>query len=44
MDGTCQTPHQDKLEPLKKILPEAFSEGKIRLGEIKSNPGGRYKL
>ncbi len=39
MDGTSQTPHQEKLEQLKKILPEAFSEGKIDWEKLKATLG-----
>lgn len=39
MDGTSQTPQQEKLEQLKKILPEAFSEGKIDWEKLKASLG-----
>lgn len=39
MDGTSQTPQQEKLEQLKKILPEAFSEGKIDWEKLKATLG-----
>jgi len=29
MDGTSLTPELEKLEALRRVLPEAFSEGKI---------------
>jgi|GEM_PF-5064815 len=29
MDGTSLTPEQEKLNALRQVLPEAFSEGKI---------------
>ncbi len=39
MDGSSQTPQQEKLEQLKKILPEAFSEGKIDWEKLKATLG-----
>lgn len=29
MDGTSLTPEQEKINVLRQVLPEAFSEGKI---------------
>ena len=39
MDGTSQAPQKEKLEQLKKILPEAFSEGKIDWEKLKATLG-----
>ena len=39
MDGTSQIPQQEKLEQLKQILPEAFSEGKIDWEKLKATLG-----
>jgi len=39
MDGTSLTPEQEKLEALRQILPEAFSEGKIDWEKLKATLG-----
>lgn len=39
MNGTSQIPHHEKLEQLKKILPEAFTEGKIDWEKLKATLG-----
>ncbi len=41
MDGTSLTPEKEKLNTLRQILPEAFSEGKI---DTESYAWGKYKL
>lgn len=51
MDGKSLSPHIDKLNQLKQIIPEAFFEGKINwekllvtLGEIDVFANERYVL
>lgn len=39
MDGTSQTPEQEKLKALRQLLPEAFSEGKIDWEKLKATLG-----
>jgi adenine-specific DNA-methyltransferase len=39
MDGLSQTPEQDKINALRQILPEAFSEGKIDWEKLKATLG-----
>ena len=39
MDGLSQTPEQDKINALREILPEAFSEGKIDWEKLKATLG-----
>lgn len=39
MDGTSQTPEQEKLEILKQLMPEVFSEGKIDWEKLKATLG-----
>lgn len=39
MDGTSLTPEQEKLNALRQILPEAFSEGKIDWEKLKATLG-----
>ena len=39
MNGTSQTPTKEKLEQLRKILPEAFTEGKIDWEKLKASLG-----
>ena len=39
MDGASLTPEQEKLNALKQILPEAFSEGKIDWEKLKATLG-----
>lgn len=39
MEGNSLTPQQIKLEELKKILPEAFSEGKVDREKLKATLG-----
>lgn len=39
MDGTSLTPAQEKINALRQILPEAFSEGKIDWEKLKATLG-----
>lgn len=39
MDGTSLTPQQQKLNALREILPEAFSEGKVDWEKLKATLG-----
>ena len=39
IDGLSQTPEQDKINALREILPEAFSEGKIDWEKLKATLG-----
>ncbi len=39
MNGTSLTPEQEKLNSLRQILPEAFSEGKIDWEKLKATLG-----
>jgi adenine-specific DNA-methyltransferase len=39
MDGTSLSPNQEKLSELQKILPEAFSEGKLDWEKLKATLG-----
>ena len=39
MDGTSLTPEQEKLNELRQILPEAFSEGKVDWEKLKATLG-----
>jgi adenine-specific DNA-methyltransferase len=39
MDGTSLTPEQEKLNALRQVLPEAFSEGKIDWEKLKATIG-----
>lgn len=39
MDGNSLTPVQDKIAALKKVLPEAFTEGKIDWEKLKATLG-----
>jgi len=39
MDGTSHTPEQEKLNALRQVLPEAFSEGKIDWEKLKATLG-----
>ncbi|MCH8534121.1 MAG: site-specific DNA-methyltransferase [Flavobacteriaceae bacterium] len=39
MDGTSLTPEQEKLNTLKQVLPEAFTEGKIDWEKLKATLG-----
>jgi adenine-specific DNA-methyltransferase len=39
MDGTSLTPEQEKLNALRQVLPEAFSEGKIDWEKLKATLG-----
>jgi len=39
MDGTSLTPEQEKIQALQKVLPEAFSEGKIDWEKLKATLG-----
>ena len=39
MDGTSLTPEQEKLNALRQILPEVFSEGKIDWEKLKATLG-----
>ncbi|PKP29509.1 MAG: site-specific DNA-methyltransferase [Bacteroidetes bacterium HGW-Bacteroidetes-17] len=39
MDGTSLTPEKEKLNALRQILPEAFSEGKIDWEKLKTTLG-----
>jgi adenine-specific DNA-methyltransferase len=39
MDGTSLTPEQEKLNALRQILPEAFSEGEIDWEKLKATLG-----
>jgi adenine-specific DNA-methyltransferase len=39
MDGTSLTPEQEKINELRQILPEAFSEGKIDWEKLKATLG-----
>ena len=39
MDGLSQTPEQDKINALRQVLPEAFSEGKIDWEKLKATLG-----
>jgi adenine-specific DNA-methyltransferase len=39
MDGTSLTPEQEKLNALRELLPEAFSEGKIDWEKLKATLG-----
>lgn len=39
MDGTSLTPEQEKLNALRQILPEAFTEGKVDWEKLKATLG-----
>lgn len=39
MDGTSLTPEQEKLNALKQVLPEVFSEGKVDWEKLKATLG-----
>ena len=39
MDGTSLTPEQEKINTLRQVLPEAFSEGKIDWEKLKATLG-----
>lgn len=39
MDGTSLTPEQEKLNALKKVLPEVFAEGKVDWEKLKATLG-----
>ncbi len=39
MDGTSQTPQEEKLKALQALLPEAFAEGKIDWEKLKATLG-----
>jgi len=39
MDGTSLTPEQEKINELRQVLPEAFSEGKIDWEKLKATLG-----
>ena len=39
MDGNSLPPQQEKIEALRQILPEAFSEGKIDWEKLKATLG-----
>jgi len=39
MDGTSLTPEQEKINDLRQVLPEAFSEGKIDWEKLKATLG-----
>ncbi len=39
MDGTSITPKQEKLNALRQILPEAFTEGKVDWEKLKATLG-----
>src|SRR5690554_1293228 len=39
MDGLSQTPQELKLQQLKEILPEAFTEGKVDWEKLKATLG-----
>ncbi|QFG54493.1 site-specific DNA-methyltransferase [Chryseobacterium sp.] len=39
MDGTSLTPEQEKINALRQLLPEAFSEGKIDWEKLKATLG-----
>ena len=39
MDGQSPTPDKTKLQQLKELLPEAFSEGKIDWEKLKATLG-----
>ncbi|GAB6089767.1 site-specific DNA-methyltransferase [Spirochaeta dissipatitropha] len=39
MNGTSLTPEQEKINALRKILPEAFSEGKVDWEKLKATLG-----
>lgn len=39
MDGTSLTPEQEKLNELKKVLPEVFAEGKVDWEKLKATLG-----
>lgn len=39
MDGTSLTPEQEKLNALRQVLPEVFSEGKIDWEKLKATLG-----
>lgn len=39
MDGTSLTPEQEKINALRQVLPEAFSEGKIDWEKLKATVG-----
>jgi len=39
MDGTSLTPEQEKINELRQVLPEAFSEGKIDWEKLKATIG-----
>ncbi len=39
MDGTSVTPEQEKINALRQVLPEAFSEGKIDWEKLKATLG-----
>lgn len=44
MDGTSLTPEQDKLNAIRDILPEAFTEGKIDWEKLKATLGGNVNF
>ena len=44
MDGTSLTPEQEKINALRQVLPEAFTEGKARLGKTESHAWSKYKF
>lgn len=39
MGGTSLTPEQEKLNALRQVLPEAFSEGQLDWEKLKATPG-----
>lgn len=39
MDGTSLTPEQEKLDALRQVLPEVFSEGKVDWEKLKATLG-----
>lgn len=44
MDGTSLTPEQEKINALRQILPEAFSEGKIDWEKLQATLGEGNEL
>ncbi|MEO7313823.1 MAG: site-specific DNA-methyltransferase [Ginsengibacter sp.] len=44
MDGTSLTPEQEKINALRQILPEAFSEGKIDWEKLKATLGANINF
>jgi adenine-specific DNA-methyltransferase len=44
MDGTSLDPAMDKIEQLKKILPEVFTEGKIDMEKMKATLGEKIEF